>query len=233
MEEKTIDLFATTEVETPEKSGNQAEQPNESEEFDTEVRESTESAEENEESAEENKADDTKLTPQEEFFWARLEEMASEDEFLATAMTKPDKSIRECFDYMEMLAKKKVTKQSGAQCVAVEGTEMLGWAKHYYIESKEAIDAELHPKPKALPKSAAKSATKSAGKNEEKKIHKNPLLESIAKAAAEKKEESKENKPKIVVTKDGVKIETAKNGERTTSIERNGQTFTMTELSLF
>ena len=187
-----------------------------------EVEEDTSEAPENAEkpSQEEEKAE---LTPQEKFFWERLEEMASEDEYLAEAMKKSDKSIRECFKYMEMLAKKKLTAQTGMQCVPVEGTEMLGWAKHYYIEPKEVIDAELAPK----------SAKKAPSKETMKKINANPLLTSLM------------NKKGFAPTEDGAveKTTTMKGGTtktikvedkaKTITLKGKAGTITITEPSLF
>lgn len=244
MAEELIDLFAPQGQETL-ADAQTAEVENNPTKQDTETAEVADDEQEGDadtttESSSEDAQGEIKLTPQEQFFWERLEEMASEDEFLATAMKKTDKSIRECFDYMTMLAKKKVTKQSGAQCVAVEGTEMLGWAKHYYIESKETIDAELHPKPKEQPKTASKSAEK----KEEKKVHSNPLLTAIAKAQEEKNKANGSAEQSKTTTKTITKVErngsisttnikTEENGERVTTINKGGQTYTMTEFSLF
>lgn len=188
-------------------------------------------------SSEESKEE--KLNPYEEIILAEMRSRAEGgDALLAKALQSKDKTIKECFKYVTAQAKKNAV----GNCAMIADTEVYAWAHHYYIESKETIDAEMKPKPKELSKTASKSANK--GKTEEKKVHTNPLLEAIAKAQEDKKKSNgsaeqgtSTNKTFTKVEKNGevstTSVKTEENGQRTTTINKGGQTYTMTELSLF
>lgn len=199
----------------------------------------TESAEESDESAEEGKTEDEKLNPYADAILAEMNRRAEQgDEQLAKGLQSKDKSIKECCEYMEYRAKKHAEEQkmSGAVCVWMSDADGYSLAVHYYTESKETIDAEMKPKPKEQPKSAEQK------KKEEttKKIYSNPLLASLMKKGAKvatdgtiavtKTTEHKDKEGNILSSKT-TKMDAQ--GNRTTSITKNGQTYTMTEFSLF
>ena len=243
-EEETIteELTECAEVETDEQTTNEVEEQtatDESAPTADEQQGADETPEENEE------VEDTKLTPQEEFFVEKLNEYAKEDEYLATALKRADKSIRKCFDYMREKARKML--QKGGNCVAVEGTEMLGWAKHYYIESNETIESEMPKKPTYDPKKAEEDRKKreelqKKAEETKKKVYENPLLASLMKKGG--KVENAEN-GEVAVTKTTTKkdengnvvssksVKTDESGTRTTTITKDGVTHTMTEFALF
>lgn len=123
---------------------------------------------------------EVKLNPYEQVILAEMERRAKGDDgdmpdtLLADALKSPDKNIHECFAYITAQARKKAS----GNCAMIEDAIVYGWAHHYYIEPKSAIDAELHPAPKA--KTTEKAETKA--KDEPKKTFVNPLLAKTEKA---------------------------------------------------
>lgn len=158
-----------------------------------------------------NKA--SKLSPYEQAILSEMERRAGEgDTLLSQALQSKDKTITECFQYVKEQARKKATNG----CAMIEDAVVYGWAHHYYIEPKATIDKELHP---ATKKADTKAAT--ATKKEDKKVIKpNPLLASLTKTFTDKNGST-------------TKVTTDKHGNKTTTIEKGGKTYQMTELSLF
>lgn len=123
---------------------------------------------------------EVKLNPYEQVILAEMERRAQGDDgdmpdtLLADALKSPDKNIHECFAYITAQARKKAS----GNCAMIEDAIVYGWAHHYYIEPKSAIDAELHPAPKAKTPTNADSKPKA----EPKKTFVNPLLAKTEKA---------------------------------------------------
>lgn len=216
-----------------------AEQTNEVEEETTEQNESVEVAENEEEEtddtteSEETKKEDTKLNPYEEVILAEMNRRAENgDELLATALQSADKSIKGCYSYVVAQARK----QAQGNCAMVDDQTVYGWAHHYYIESKETIDAEMKPK------TAKKEKTAEEKKREEttKKVYENPLLASLMKKGAKVSTDGEVAVTKTTTKKDEngnvVSSKTTKTdaeGTRTTTIVKDGKEYTMTEFALF
>lgn len=119
-----------------------------------EADETTEQTEEKPTGSAEKKAEKKEtLSAYEKAVLAEMERRAKGgDELLATALQSKDKNIKECFRYVTQQARKKAV--SG--CAMIEDAVVFGWAHHYYIESKETIDAEM--KPKSTPNTAKATA---------------------------------------------------------------------------
>jgi len=179
----------------------------------------------------EQKPKEDKLSAYEKAVLAEMERRANEDgdTLVADALKSKDKNIHECWQYITAQAKKKAV----AGCAMIEDAIVFGWAHHYYIEPKEVIDAELHPKPKDKPKTDTKTATtpsptksKEKPKTETKPKKKgsyadNPLLKSIM----EKNKGKGKSKKTITTNSNGDKVEEVKGG--------NGKIYKITEFSLF
>ena len=179
----------------------------------------------------EQKPKEDKLSAYEKAVLAEMERRANEDgdTIVADALKSKDKNIHECWQYITAQAKKKAV----AGCAMIEDAIVFGWAHHYYIEPKEVIDAELHPKPKDKPKTDTKTATtpsptksKEKPKTETKPKKKgsyadNPLLKSIM----EKNKGKGKSKKTITTNSNGDKVEEVKGG--------NGKIYKITEFSLF
>lgn len=158
--------------------------------------------------------------------------VADGDELLATAMQSADKDIHSCWSYITAQARK----QAVGNCAMIEDDKVFGWAHHYYIESKETIDAEM--KVKTAPKE--KTAEQKKAEETKKKVYENPLLSALMKKGAKiandgevavvKTTEKKDAEGNVLSSKT---TKTDAQGNRTTTLTKNGQTFTMTELSLF
>ena len=178
----------------------------------------------------EQKPKEDKLSAYEKAVLAEMERRANEDgdTIVADALKSKDKNIHECWQYITAQAKKKAV----AGCAMIEDAIVFGWAHHYYIEPKEVIDAELHPKPKEKPKTDTKTATtpsptksKEKPKTETKPKKKgsyadNPLLKSIM-----EKNKGKGKSKTITTNANGDKVEEVKGG--------NGKIYKITEFSLF
>ena len=192
-------------------------------ETDTESEESDKTAESKETEESKPAKKEEKLSPYEEVILAEMKRRADAgDTLLATAMQSKDKNIKECFEYVTAQAKKKAT----GNCAMIEDAVVYGWAHHYYIEPKETIDKELHPAPKKVDTATAKKT------EPKKKTFVNPLLASLAKKGY--KQTDNGTMSKTTATKDGSKTITKdKKGNTTTTIEKNGQKYTLTEFSLF
>lgn len=103
-----------------------------------------------------------------------LDELAQEDELFAKTYAKPNKSIKECCQYIYQQVEKART--GGARCVACEDDEIYGLAIHYYDEddievtgSKAKVEEVQHvetPK-KSKSKSKAKPKLEIVPKEEE------------------------------------------------------------------
>jgi hypothetical protein len=228
----------------------------------TEQNESVEVAEEEDEeqaddttesegTTEETKKEDTKLNPYEEVILAEMNRRAENgDELLATALQSADKSIKECCKYMEFRAKKWADEQklNGNVCVWMSDADGYAIAHHYYIESKETIDAEMPKKPTYTPMTAEereklnKEREEARKKAEEttKKVYENPLLASLMKKGAKVSTDGEVAVTKTTTKKDEngnvVSSKTTKTdaeGTRTTTIVKDGKEYTMTEFALF
>jgi len=205
--------------------------------LDEEAEESADDAEEETEGAAETENSETKepkkLSAYEQIV---LDEMnrrvADGDELLATAMQSADKDIHACWSYITSQARK----QAVGSCAMIEDDKVFGWAHHYYIESKETIDAEM--KVKTAPKE--KTAEQKKAEETKKKVYENPLLAALMKKGAKiandgevavvKTTEKKDAEGNVLSSKT---TKTDAQGNRTTTLTKNGQTYTMTELSLF
>lgn len=103
-----------------------------------------------------------------------LDELAQEDELFAKTYAKPNKSIKECCQYIYQQVEK--ARAGGARCVACEDDEIYGLAIHYYDEddievtgSKAKVEEVQHvetPK-KSKSKSKAKPKLEIVPKEEE------------------------------------------------------------------
>ena len=236
MAEEIKDLFAVqedTEQTAIEQNTEVAEETTteQTEEESAEGEESTEE-EESESSAEQTK--ETKSSnPYEKIILAEMQKRAEQgDTLLATALQSKDKSIAECWRYIVAQARKKAS----GNCAMLEDEIVFGWAHHYYIESKETIDAEL--KTKSAPKE--KTAEQKKAEEQTKKVYANPLLAALIKKggkvatdgtiAVTKTTERKDKDGNLLFSK---AVKTDAQGTKTTTIEKGGKTFTMTEFSLF
>lgn len=198
-----------------------------------------ESEENEEESTEEKKEDKPKeLSPYEKAILAEMERRVSEgDELLATAMQSADKNISACYSYV----KEQARKQAVAGCAMIEDAVVYGWAHHYYIESKETIDAELKPKAtKKAEEKAKKTAEQKKAEEQKKKVFANPLLAALMKKGAKIAEgdevavtKTKEKKDEQGNVLQSTSVKTAADGTRTTTLTKEGKTYTMTEFALF
>lgn len=153
------------------------------------------------------------LSPYEEAILAEMTRRAQTDEQIAHGLTSPEKNIKECYRYITAQARKQAVNGSAM----IRDEVVFGWAVHYYTESKETIDAELKPKGKTNAKTPAKNAKKATPK-------------------AAPKPATKDNMQSLrerLFSSLSKKVETDKQGNRVTTIERNGQKAVMTELSLF
>lgn len=151
---------------------------NHAEETDTEeVLEDLPLAEETteEEPTEEVKADtekkaekkEVKLSPYEKIILAEMTKRAENgDDTLADAMKSKDKTIQGCFSYVTFQARKKAV----GNCAMIADEEVYGWAHHYYIESKETIDAEMKPKQTPKPTTATTATKDKKGKDKPKPV---------------------------------------------------------------
>ena len=179
---------------------------------------------ENSKESEEKSAKNDKLNPYEkiilEEMWNRSgvnTEGAEIDQRLLDGLESKDKNIHACFQYIVAQAKKKAS----GNCAMIEDSVVYGWAHHYYIEPKEVIDAELHPKPKEKPKTDTKVENPKVTPKADTKVKKtkkatyndNPLLKAVM---GKKKTDSKQ-----------------KGGEIAHKVKRNGKVFTITEFTLF
>ena len=163
----------------------------------TEVEETQETDTASEAQASEEPKKEAKLTPYEQAILTEMERRAYDgDELLATAMQSKDKNIKSCFDYVKAQAKKKAV----AGCAMIEDAVVYGWAHHYYIESKETIDAELAPKTKAKTETETKTAKKKA--KETPKPIKNTI--DFSKVIVAKKADTEGKKPKREKKKDNL-----------------------------
>ena len=158
------------------------------------------------------------------------------DELLAAALQSKDKTIKDCFKYVTEQARKKAV----GQCAMVEDAVVYGWAHHYYIESKETIEKECPAmKPHVAPK-VEKTAEQKKQEETTKKVYANPLLAALMKKGAKmstdgeiavtKTTERKDKDGNVLFTRN---VKTDAEGTKTTTIERNGQKYTMTEFALF
>ena len=208
----------------------------ENEEEEEETDDTTETADE--ESSEETKKEDTKLNPYEEVIFAEMTKRAENgDELLATALQSADKSIKGCYSYVVAQARK----QAQGNCAMVDDQTVYGWAHHYYIESKETIEQEIPAmKPYVAPKPAPKTAEQKKQEEQTKKVYANPLLAALMKKggkiatdgtiAVTKTTERKDKDGNLLFSK---AVKTDAQGTKTTTIEKGGKTYTMTEFSLF
>lgn len=225
------DLFKTneSEVETTENVVELTDELAENHESAEESVEDTEKETENE-----KKPKEDKLNAYEKVILAEMERRAKgedgdmPDDNLADGLASKDKNIHACYQYVVAQARKKAV----GQCAMIEDSVVYGWAHHYYIEPKEVIDAELHPKPKEKPKTDTKTATtpsptksKEKPKTETKPKKKgsyadNPLLKSIM-----EKNKGKGKSKTITTNANGDRVEEVKGG--------NGKIYKITEFSLF
>ena len=234
-EQEQIPAEQTNEVEESTELTADAEQSNEesAEVAEEEDEEQADDTTESEETTEETKKEDTKLNPYEEVILAEMNRRAEQgDELLATALQSADKSIKGCYSYVVAQARK----QAQGNCAMVDDQTVYGWAHHYYIESKETIDAEMKPK------TAKKEKTAEEKKREEttKKVYENPLLASLMKKGAKVSTDGEVAVTKTTTKKDEngnvVSSKTTKTdaeGTRTTTITKDGKEYTMTEFALF
>lgn len=183
------------------------------------------------------------LSPFQQKIVAEMQRRAEQgDTLLATALQSKDKTIAECTKYLNHRAEQLIEKSArqGAVCIQVDDDEVYGWAHHYYIESKENIEKEM-PAPKHYePVKREKTAEQKKAEETAKKVNENPLLSALLKRGAKmaqngeiavtKTTEKKDAEGKLLSTKT---TKTNADGTRTTSITKNGQTYTMTEFSLF
>ena len=190
--------------------------------------------------AETDKGKDNEPTQFMKTILAEMTRRAKTDDQLATGLKSEDKSIRECVDYLNMRAEQMITQsmRTGAVCIQVDDDEVYGWAVHYYTEDKATIDAEMPAKvaEEERKKRIEESKRIDEAKN---KVYENPLLASLVKKGA------KINAGEVAVTKTTTKkdengnvvssksVKTDSEGTRTTSITKDGVTYTMTEFSLF
>ena len=169
--------------------------------------------------------------------------IAEGDAALATAMQSKDKSIADCTNYLNERAKQLIEEKArqGAVCIQVDDPVVYGWAHHYYIESKETIEQEIPAmKPYVAPKPAPKTAEQKKQEEQTKKVYANPLLAALMKKggkiatdgtiAVTKTTERKDKDGNLLFSK---AVKTDAQGTKTTTIEKGGKTYTMTEFSLF
>ena len=128
---------------------------------------------------------------------ALLQERAKSDSLFAETLKKPNKSIKECVQYIygELCDVAKQERTGNTAVLGVCDSDVLDMAVHYYDED----DIKIKPIQKkaevktAVAKTGGKKETKTEEKKEEKKpVKKNPLLESLKKPAPKK-----EDKPKL------------------------------------
>jgi hypothetical protein len=185
----------------------------------------------------EQETKEKKLSPYEQIVLNEMQRRANEgDQALATAMQSKDKDIHSCWSYITAQARKKAS----GNCAMIEDAEVFGWAVHYYTESKETIEKECPSLKPYVPKKAEKTAEQKKREETEKKVKANPLLDALMKRGAKitdsgeiavtKTTEKKDDKGNILSAKI---VKTDAEGTRTTTIKKDGQTYTMTEFSLF
>lgn len=209
------------------------------EELNEEIIPAEESTEESDEESAEDSSETTetpkqgKLSAYEQAILSEMERRAQGgDSLLAEALKNVGKTIQSCFAYVKEQARKQAT----AGCAMIEDSVVYGWAHHYYIESQETIDAEMKKT-----KSAPKEKTEEEKKAEEnkKKVFENPLLASLMKKGAKiaegevavtKTTTKKDDEGNVLSSKS---VKTDADGTRTTTIEKEGKTYTMTEFALF
>lgn len=240
-ENKLLALFGEDTEETNEQTTEVAEESTDEQIADESEDDAEESAETDESEGESAETETTKsetkepkkLTPYEQIV---LDEMnrrvADGDELLATAMQSADKDIHACWSYITAQARK----QAVGSCAMIKDEVVFAWAHHYYIESKETIDAET--KVKKAPKE--KTAEEKKAEETKKKVYENPLLASLMKKGAKissdgevavtKTTEKKDAEGNVLSSKT---TKTDAQGNRTTTLTKDGKTFTMTEFSLF
>ena len=112
-----------------------------------------------------------------------LDERASKDELFAKSYAKTNKSIEECYDYIDGEARKQC-KDSDSVCISDD--VVYGWAVHYYDED----DINVGHK-----KSSSTESTESKEINVNKKAVKaNKMASSANKKASEANKKSAEEK---------------------------------------
>lgn len=245
MLEETINLWSNVQEEeatTTEQTEETTEECVECEEVESDSAETEELADESQEPDEESEGEESakseakpkELSQYERIILADMERRAKEgDELLATALQSKDKSIQSCFAYV----KERARKLAVSGCAMIEDAIVFGWAHHYYIESKETIDAETKTASKA--KSKEKTAEQKKAEENKKKVFENPLLASLMKKGAKIAE------GEVAVTKTSTKkdaegnvlssktTKTDADGTTTTTLVKEGKTYTLTEFSLF
>lgn len=86
-----------------------------------------------------------------------LEKRAEGDELFAKSLKKPNKSIKECLNYI--IQQVKASRKNGEMCVAVADMDVYNLAVHYYDEDDIKVDepqtsvtvsapTQAEPKPK-------------------------------------------------------------------------------------
>ena len=202
----------------------------------TEEESADDAEEETEESAEQTEGKEKKLSPYEEIILAEMQKRATDDEQLSNGLQSKDKTIQDCYKYVYEQARK----QAVGNCAMIEDDKVYGWAVHYYTESKETIENECPALKSYVPKKVEKTAEQKKAEETSKKVYENPLLSALMKKGAKiandgevavvKTTEKKDAEGNVLSSKT---TKTDAQGNRTTTLTKNGQTFTMTELSLF
>lgn len=206
----------------------------------TEEESADDAEEETEGSAEEPKEE--KLTPFQQTILAEMQKRATDDEQLTNGLQSKDKNIADCTKYLNERAKQTIEEgaRNGAMCIHVDDDVVYGWAVHYYTESKETIENECPALKPYVPKKVEKTAEQKKAEETTKKVYENPLLSALMKKGAKiandgevavvKTTEKKDAEGNVLSSKT---TKTDAKGNRTTTLTKNGQTYTMTEFSLF
>lgn len=210
----------------------------------TEVAEETTTEQTEEESTEESAEEpkEEKLTPFQQTILAEMQKRAADDEQLTNGLQSKDKNIADCTKYLNERAKQTIEEgaRNGAMCIHVDDDVVYGWAVHYYTESKETIENECPVLKPYVPKKVEKTAEQKKAEETTKKVYENPLLSALMKKGAKiandgevavvKTTERKDAEGNVLSSKT---TKTDAQGNRTTTLTKNGQTYTMTEFSLF